>query len=78
MTKQALIERTIGALNKLPQEKAEEVLDFVLILLKRHEERAISEGLRHLANTSTALAFLHDEKDVYSLADLKQVYHGQG
>ncbi len=76
MTKQALIERTIGAINKLPQEKAEEVLDFVILLLKRHEERMLTEGLHLLASTASALDFLHEEEDLYTLADLKKVYHG--
>lgn len=76
MTRQALIERTVGAINKLPQEKAEEVLDFVMLLLKRHEERSLSEGLQHLASTGSALDFLDDEEDLYTLADLKKVYHG--
>lgn len=76
MTKQALIERTVGAIQKLPQEKAEEVFDFVLLLLKRHEERSLTEGLHHLASTVSALEFLHEEEDLYTLADLKKVYHG--
>ena len=74
MTKQALIERTIGAINKLPQEKAEEVLDFVILLLKRHEERSLTEGLHHLASTVSALDFLREEEFPYTLDDLKELY----
>ncbi len=58
MTKQAIIERTIDAIERLPQEKAEELLDFIMVLLKRNEERSLSEGLRKLSSTATALDFL--------------------
>lgn len=76
MTKQAIIERTIGAIHRLPQEKAEEVLDFLMVLLKRYEERSLTEGLHHLATTASTLDFLQDEEELYTLADLKQVYNG--
>ncbi|MCI1753580.1 MAG: hypothetical protein LKM36_12170 [Flavobacteriales bacterium] len=76
MTKQAIIERTIGAINKLPQEKAEEVLDFVILLLKRHDEQSLTVGLHHLASTSKTFDFLNEEEDLYTLADLKKVYNG--
>ena len=74
MTKYELIERTVGSLNKLPQEMAEEVLDFVLLLLKRHEERSLTEDGHDLEYTVPTLNFLNDEEDLYTLADLKEVY----
>ena len=74
MTKQALIDRMIGAIHKLPQQRAEEVLDFALLLLKRHEERSLTEGLHLLTSTASALDFLREEEVPYTLADLKEVY----
>ena len=76
MTIQAIIERTISAIGKLPREKAEEVLDFATLLLARTEEKAINEGLVKLSSSTEALDFLHEEEDIYSLADLKKPYHG--
>ncbi|MEO7080180.1 MAG: hypothetical protein ABIY71_01590 [Flavobacteriales bacterium] len=74
MTKQALIERIVGAIQKLPQEKAEEVLDFALLLLKRHEEQSLTDGLHLLASTASALDFLREEEVPYTLGDLREVY----
>lgn len=76
MTKQAIIERTLSILNKLPRKGADEVLDFANLLLKRHEERTLSQGLSQLSAGSAAMDFLQEEEDLYTLADLKQVYHG--
>ncbi|MCB0773394.1 MAG: hypothetical protein KDB93_08460 [Flavobacteriales bacterium] len=76
MTKQAIIERTLSILNNMPRKGADEVLDFANLLLKRHEERTLSQGLSQLSAGSAAMDFLQEEEDLYTLADLKQVYHG--
>jgi len=36
MAKQIIIELTMKAINELPQEKAEEILDFADFIFKRH------------------------------------------
>ncbi|OJV14680.1 MAG: hypothetical protein BGO21_18430 [Dyadobacter sp. 50-39] len=76
MTKQAIIERTIEAINQLPVDKAEEISDFADLLRKRHEEQQLAEGIQKLVESGGAFEFLHDEEDIYSVADLKEVYNG--
>ena len=76
MTRQAIIERTIKAINQLPEEKAEEISDFADFVSKRYEEHLLTEGIQHLTTDSKAFAFLYDEEDLYSLDDLKEVYNG--
>ncbi|MGI4874145.1 MAG: hypothetical protein ACRYFX_23540 [Janthinobacterium lividum] len=76
VSKQAIITRTINAINLLPAEKAEEISDFADFLSKRYEEQQLAHGIQQLASESQAFAFLHAEEDLYTEADLKEVYNG--
>jgi hypothetical protein len=76
MTRQAIIERTIKALNQLPEAKAEEISDFADFVTKRYEEDRMTKGIQQLTASSQAFDFLNDEEDLYSEADLKEVYNG--
>ncbi len=76
MTKQIIIERTIKAINQLPEDKAEEIYDFVDFITKRYEEHQLIKGIQQLTSNSQPFSFLKDEEDLYSVADLKEVYNG--
>jgi hypothetical protein len=76
MTRQAIIERTIKALNQLPEDKAEEISDFADFVTKRYEEDRMTKGIQQLTASNQAFDFLNDEEDLYSEADLKEVYNG--
>jgi len=76
MTRQAIIERTIRAINQLPEDKAEEISDFADFVIKRFEEHRLTEGIQQLTSNSQVFDFLNDEEDLYSEADLKEVYNG--
>lgn len=75
MTKQAIIERTIQAINQLPEDKAAEIVDFADFLTKRYEEYLLTQGIQKLTSNSQTFDFLHTEEDLYSLTDLKEVYN---
>ena len=76
MTRQAIIERTLKAINQLPEDKAEEISDFADFVSKRYEEQLITTGIKKLSSESKSFEFLKDEEDTYTLADLKEVYNG--
>lgn len=76
MTRQAIIERTIKAINQLPEDKAEEISDFADFVSKRYEEHQLTQGIQKLTADSAAFEFLAEEEDLYSEADLKEVYNG--
>jgi hypothetical protein len=76
MTKQTIIERTIHAINQLPLNKAEEIVDFVDFIIKRYEEQMLTEGIQQLASESQTFDFLNQEEDLYTVSDLKEVYNG--
>ena len=76
MTKQIIIERTLKAINLLPEDKAIEISDFADFVFKRYEEQQITKGIQKLVSESQAFDFLNSEEEIYSLADLKEVYNG--
>ena len=78
MTKQIIIERTLKAINQLPDDKAEEISDFADFVIKRYEEQKRTEGIQQLASDSKTFEFLDEEEELYSENDLKEVYNGQG
>ena len=73
MTKQLIIERTIKAINQLPDDKAEEISDFADFVFKRYEEQELSKGLQSMVSESKAFNFLNEEQEIYSISDLKEV-----
>ena len=75
MSKKAIIERTIKAINQLPDEKAEEVSDFIDFILKKYEEEILLKGIQQLVEESDAFQFLAEEEDLYSIDDLKVRFH---
>lgn len=76
MTRQAIIERTLKAINQLPEEKAAEILDFAEFMMKQYEEQQITTGVQRLTMNSQAFDFLNNEEDLYSENDLKEKYNG--
>lgn len=76
MTRQAIIERTIKAINQLPEDKAEEISDFADFVIKKFEDNRITESIQQLASKSQAFDFLNEEEDLYSSNDLKEKYNG--
>ncbi|WP_373512546.1 hypothetical protein [Persicitalea sp.] len=76
MNKQKIIERTISAINRLPADKAEEISTFADFVSKRYEETQLGEDMRKLAMGSQVFDFLDDEEELYSEADLIEVFNG--
>ena len=76
MTKQAIIERTIKAINLLPEDKAEEISDFADFVIKRYEEHMLTKGIQKLTIESHAFDFLSADEDLCSVGGLEEVYNG--
>lgn len=76
MTRQAIIERTLNAINQLPEEKAEEISDFAEFMIKQYEEQKLTKGIQRMTFNSQAFDFLKNEEDLYTENDLKEKYNG--
>ena len=74
MTREAIIQKTVKTLNKLPAEKAVEVADFADYILKKHEEYTLQDGIEKLVEQSKAFEFLSSEEDLYTAEDIKEKY----
>ena len=75
MTRQAIIARALKAINQLPEDKAEEISDFADFVIKRYEEDRLTKGTQQLTSNSQTFDFLNHEEELYSEADLKEVYN---
>jgi hypothetical protein len=76
MTKQAIIERTLKAINQLPEDKAEEISDFADFVIHQYESHKLSEAIQNFTSSNQSFKFLETEEDIYTLEDLKEVYNG--
>ena len=72
MTQQEIIERTVQAINQLPQEKASEISDFADFITKKYEEQLLTDNIQQLIISSKSFSFLNEEEDLYSVNDLKE------
>lgn len=76
MTRQTIIERTVKAINQLPEDKAVEISDFADFISRRYEEHKLTEGLTKMSSDSKVFDFLAEEEDLYSESDIKEAYNG--
>ena len=73
MTKQAIIEHTIEAINQLPDDKAAAIADFADSLIRQQDEIHLNKDVQQLAS-GNAFDFLKDEEDLYTEKDMKEIY----
>lgn len=74
MERQQVLEKTIEYLKNLPENKAEEALDYIEYLYNKNEDTILTEGITRLASKSKSFDFLIDEEDIYTLDDVKKQY----
>jgi len=74
VTKEAIIERTVKAINVLPIEKAIEISDFANFLSERYEEIKLIENIQSISSKGGSFDFLGEEEELYTLKDLKEVF----
>ncbi|OKS88989.1 hypothetical protein [Mucilaginibacter polytrichastri] len=74
MTKRATIKRILNAINHLPKGKVKEISDFTKFVAKRYDEQHLSESIQQMTAKSESFSFLNNDEDLYSEADLKEVY----
>jgi len=73
MTKQLIIQKTVKAINRLPENKAEEISDFADFIARRYEEHLLTERIQQITSDSQTYDFLKDDEDLYTEADLKEL-----
>jgi superfamily I DNA/RNA helicase len=76
MTKASIIERTTAVINKLPENKAEEISNFAEFIIQNYEAQQLNEAIQQLIANSKSFEFLLDEEDLYTENDIKEKYNG--
>ncbi len=74
MTRQEHIKNTVTKLNQLPDQKLQEVQDFVDFLLQKTDDKLLTKGITQLVNNSKLFEYIKDEEDLYTVNDLKEKY----
>lgn len=75
MTREAIIEKTVEAIKRLPDDKAVEISDFADFVIKKYEEQLLNQNISALTASSNSFNFLNEEPEIYSVKDLKEKYH---
>ena len=70
-----LISQSIKSLQKLPDDKVYEVIDFIEFLSKKDiEEKALQKGIEKMVSQSKSFSFLNEEEDIYNETDVIEKY----
>lgn len=72
MSKEQILQKTIGKLKRLDERKLKEAEDFVDFLLRKISEEELTQEIQKQAEKGEAFAFLKEEEDLYSVDDLKE------
>ena len=75
MTREIIIERTLKAINQLPEDKAAEISDFADFIFKRYEDQELTKSIQKITSESQVFEFLQNEEELYCIADLKEIYN---
>jgi hypothetical protein len=70
MTKQQIISETVEILNKLPDNKAEEIRNMLINYFNEKNNEIFEKGFSKLINDSESYNFLNEEPDLYTEKDL--------
>ena len=71
MEREVLVKNTIGKLAQLPKRGVQDVSDFVEFIIRKTDDKMITEGLQQLSSISHTYDFLNDEPELYTVNDLK-------
>src|SRR5690606_4119629 len=66
MTREKIIEKTMGVINRLPADKVAEIGNFADFILNKFEEEQLKKGIHSLAHQTTSFDFLSLDEDLYS------------
>ncbi len=74
MNRETLIKNTVNKINKLPDSEIIEVSDFTDFLICKIEDQILTKGIEEVISKSKSFDFLNEEKDLYTVKDLKERY----
>ncbi len=74
MKKQAILEKTMQNISRLPEWRIKEVSDFVEFLMQKEEDRELINDIQKNAAKSKSFHFLEEEEELYNDEDLTEKF----
>jgi len=74
MKKQAILEKTMQNISRLPEWRIKEVSDFVEFLMQKEEDRELINDIQKNAAKSKTFHFLEEEEELYNDEDLTEKF----
>ncbi len=72
--REALLKKTITNLSHLPDEKLQELSDFSEFLISKLADQILLDNIQHHIEISSSYKFLQEDRDIYTVQDLKEKY----
>jgi hypothetical protein len=74
MNRIQLIDETLQTLNKLPDEKIQDIHNYAELLLSEIDDQILIEGIAALTAKSKTFEFLNEEEELYTVNDVIEKY----
>jgi hypothetical protein len=74
MNRIQLIDETLQKLNKLPDDKIQEINNYAELLLSKIDDQILIEGIAVLTAKSKTFEFLNEEEELYTVNDVIESY----
>jgi hypothetical protein len=74
MNQQLLLNQTISKIKKLPENKLQEINDYIDFLLSKIDDTVLMKDIQKLTSDSKTFNFLNEEEDLYDEKDLLEKF----
>jgi hypothetical protein len=74
MARETILKNTVEKMGHLSEDKLKEVDKFVENLLRKTDDKLLTEGIQRLTSDSKSFEYLKNEEDIYTVNDLKEKY----
>lgn len=74
MARETILKNTVEKMGRLSEDKLKEVDKFVENLLRKTDDKLLTEGIQRLTSDSKSFEYLKNEEDIYTVNDLKEKY----
>lgn len=74
MERETILKKTVEKLDKLSEDKLKEVEKYIDNLLRKTDDKLLTEGIQRLTSDSKSFEYLKNEENIYTVNDLKEKY----
>lgn len=74
MERETILKKTVEKLDKLSEDKLKEVEKYIDNLLRKTDDKLLTEDIQRLTSDSKSFEYLKNEENIYTVNDLKEKY----